>query len=221
MLIRMLDAFLLFLLLAIWLCPIEAAQQDLNSLMNEFPLDCLLRDYKFNVSLTDNKGRKCWGEVTTKVCYGYCLTMEVISFYYIHFYYFFLIFLFTKIDGPEPDDRIITSKICTHTASVPKKTTLSNCEKGMSTKSKQYRYQQAVACSCSRYSIVWRNELINWLVDFFFFIFSCNPSTTNCKTGSSLNSSDLNGEFGQYSSVDQLSNNIIRRRRDRPWTVCA
>ncbi len=50
---------------------------DFNSLMNEFPLDCLLRDFTFNVTLADDKDRKCSGLITVKTCYGYCETMEV------------------------------------------------------------------------------------------------------------------------------------------------
>lgn len=56
----------------------DVGSESDNSDNSEFPVECVLRDYKFKAKKKDSNGKECRGEIQAQACYGYCDTFEVL-----------------------------------------------------------------------------------------------------------------------------------------------
>uniref|UniRef100_A0A914UUM2 Glycoprotein hormone subunit beta domain-containing protein n=1 Tax=Plectus sambesii TaxID=2011161 RepID=A0A914UUM2_9BILA len=101
---------------------------DDGDLQQEFPLGCIVRDYKFVAVREDSNGLKCRGKVETKACFGSCETGEAGTHKF-----------------PQREQ---TSNICAHDRSSEQTVMLTTCDEGVDPAIKYYKVLKAETCKC-------------------------------------------------------------------------
>lgn len=48
-----------------------------NEIINNYSLECMVRQFNFTPTITDANGKKCRGLISTKSCFGSCESYEV------------------------------------------------------------------------------------------------------------------------------------------------
>lgn len=141
----------LTLLSSIFLEFVESAENDLQVLR------CLPRDYNFTVSHKDARNRRCWGNIITRSCYGYCETYEVRDFDKEQNFAIGnrLILKFKKkfnvrlqMFDPMKGTTISNSESCLPKRYELRRQSLQHCEEGADPSIREHEYAFVIECTC-------------------------------------------------------------------------
>ncbi|KAL0880815.1 hypothetical protein ABMA27_002000 [Loxostege sticticalis] len=89
---------------------------------------CKPRTYLHQAMQTDLNGRRCWGEVQIKSCWGYCLSYEISDWQ------------FPYKESHHP--------VCVHGSRKHALAKLKHCDPGVQSGTEDYHYVEAASCRC-------------------------------------------------------------------------
>jgi len=96
-------------------------------------LACLLREYTFEAVLSDRRGHKCRGNITTNACYGWCDTCEIGSD--------------ISTDGNAP---CVQQQVCGPDRTETKNVPLTTCDDDADQHIRRFIFIEALSCVCQK-----------------------------------------------------------------------